>query len=553
MKRALVGLLLLFVVALAAVLAQDTPRYDIILRGGRVVDGTGSPWVRADVAVTGDTIAAVAARIDAPAGLVIDVSGLVVSPGFIDIHTHARRGIFTVPTADNYTRQGVTTIYEGPDGGSPLPIKAFLDRVAATRISPNFGTFVGQGSIREQIIGTVDRKATPGEIDRMREMVRQGMQDGAVGLSTGLFYVPGIFTPTEEVIELAKVAGTMGGIHVSHMRNEAAGVLDSVRETIAIGELGGLPTQLTHHKIIGVQNWGRSVASLELVGAARARGVDVTIDQYPYTASATAIEALLPSWALEGGRAETVRRLKDLGDRARIRAAVVNSIKFDRGGGDPKNISVSSCAWEPSLAGKNLTTITRDRGLEPTIENAAETAMSIVERGGASGIFHAIDERDLERIIVSPLTMIASDGEVPIFGKASPHPRSYGTFVRVLAVYVREKGLLTLEEAVRKMTSLPAWRLGLHDRGVLRPGMKADIAVFDAARIRDTATYENPHQYAEGVAQVLVNGEVIYEKGAMTAARPGRILYGPARGKQGDSAIVRSGDLAILRSGNRAK
>ncbi len=243
----------------------------------------------------------------------------------------------------------------------------------------------------------------------------------------GLFYVPGIFTPTEEVIELAKVAAAMGGIHVSHMRNEAAGVLDSVRETIAIGELGGLPTQVTHHKIIGPRNWGQSVASLEMVRSARARGVDVTIDEYPYTASATGINALLPPWALEGGQAETVRRLRDPAQRARIKATIADNIRFDRGGGDPKNIAVSSCGWDPTLAGKNLAVITRERGLEPTIENAAETTMFIVERGGASGIFHAIDERDLERIIVFPDTMIASDGEVPIFGKASPHPRSYGT------------------------------------------------------------------------------------------------------------------------------
>ena len=265
--RFLVVLLAACVVVAAAVAlaGQARPVYDLIIRGGRVVDGTGSPWVRADVAIAGDTIAAVAYRIDAPAARVIDAAGMVVSPGFIDIHTHARRGIFDVPTADNYTRQGVTTIYEGQDGSSPLPIKAFLDRVAATRISPNFGTFVGQGSVREQVIGDVDRKATPAEIGRMCELVRQGMRDGAVGLSTGLFYVPGIFTPTDEVVELAKVAGDMGGIHVSHMRNEATGVLDSVRETIAIGERGGLPTQVTHHKIIGVHNWGRSVDTLRLV------------------------------------------------------------------------------------------------------------------------------------------------------------------------------------------------------------------------------------------------------------------------------------------------
>jgi len=509
--------------------AQNRAPYDLLLRGGRVVDGTGSPWFRADVAVTGDTIAAIAPRIEAPAARVIDATGLVITPGFIDIHTHARRGIFEVPTADNYTRQGVTTIYEGPDGSSPLPIKAFLDRVAAAKTSPNFGTFVGQGSAREKVIGSLDRRATPAEIEQMREIVREGMRDGAVGLSTGLFYVPGIFTPTDEVIELAKVAGGMGGIHVSHMRNEAAGVLGSVRETLAIGEQGGLPTQVTHHKIIGVQNWGRSVDTLKLITDARARGVDATIDQYPYTASATGINALFPPWSLEGGQAEVVRRLQDPAQRARIKAAVVENIRFDRGAGDAKNISVASCGWDPSLAGKNLAEITRERGQEPNVENGADTAISIVEHGGAQGIFHAIDEKDLERILLCPLTMIASDGEVPIFGKASPHPRSYGTFARVLAVYARDKGLLRLEEAVRKMTSLPAWRLGLPDRGILRVGMKADITVFDPALVRDKATYEKPHQYAEGFAEVIVNGVVIYEHGVMTPARPGRILYGPAK------------------------
>jgi N-acyl-D-amino-acid deacylase len=507
---------------------QPTPRFDLVFRGGRVVDGTGSPWLRADVAVTGDTIVQVAPKIDAPAARLVDASNLVLAPGFIDIHTHARRGIFAVPTADNYTRQGVTTIYEGQDGSSPLPIRDFLGRVAATGISPNFGTFVGQGSVREAVIGSIDRKATPAEIERMRELVRQGMRDGAVGLSTGLFYVPGIFTPTDEVIELAKVAGAMGGIHVSHMRNEARGVLDSVRETIAIGEQGGLPTQVTHHKIIGVGNWGQSVETLRLLAEARARGVDATIDQYPYTASATSISALFPPWALEGGQPDVAKRLRDPAARARIKAAVVENIRFDRGGGDPKNVAISSCAWDASLAGKTLAEITVGRGAAPTIENAAETAIWIVEKGGAQGIFHAIDEKDLERILACPLTMIASDGEVPIFGEAAPHPRSYGTFARVLAVYVHDRGLLSLEEAIRKMTSLPAWRLGLQDRGIIRPGMKADLVLFDPARVRDKATFAQPHQYAEGYVTVVVNGTVIFEKGAMTPARPGRVLYGPA-------------------------
>jgi dihydroorotase/N-acyl-D-amino-acid deacylase len=433
-----------------------------------------------------------------------------------------------VPTADNYVRQGVTTIFEGPDGGSPVPLKPYLQKIAALGITPNWGMFIGQGSVREAVIGRADRKATPDEIAAMKGLVREGMRDGAFGLSTGLFYVPGIFTPTDEVIALAAVAGEMGGMHVSHMRNEASGVLDSVKETIAVGEQGRMPTQITHHKIIGTPNWGRSVDTLKLVAEARARGVDVTIDQYPYTASSTGINVLLPPWALEGRQADVVARLRDPGQRARIKKAIIESLMYDRGGGDAKNVQIASCAWDPSLAGKHLAEITKARGAEPTLENAAETVMWIVEQGGASGIFHAIDEADLERILKDPVTMIASDGEVPVFGKASPHPRSYGTFVRVLGRYARERRVIPMAEAVRKMTSFPAQRVGLLDRGLLRPGMKADIAVWDAATIADTATFEQPHQYAVGVHTVIVNGQVAFEHGAMTPARPGKVLYGPA-------------------------
>ena len=517
------------ILLLSALVPTQVPTYDIILRGGRIIDGTASPWYRGDVAIRGDTIARIAASISAPAGRVIDVKGLVVAPGFIDIHTHARRGIFELPTADSYTRQGVTTLVEGPDGSSPLPLKAFLEKVAKLGVSPNFASFVGQGTVRGEVIGEADRKATPQEIEKMRALVRQGMEDGAFGLSSGLFYVPGTFTPTAEVVELAKVAGQMGGIYISHMRDEAKGVLDSVRETITIGEQGGLPTQVTHHKVVGKANWGRSVDTLKLIDEARARGVDASIDQYPYTASATSIgSALLPAWALEGGREATLKRLKDPMTRAKIKAESVAIIRDERGGGDPKNVAISSNGWDPSMAGKNLAEVTASRKLPVTLENAAETVMWIVEQGGAQGVFHAIGEEDLQRILVHPATMIASDGEVAIFGRNVPHPRSYGTFVRVLGVYAREKKLLRLETAVQKMTSLPAQRLGLADRGVLREGLKADIAVFDAARVRDTATFEKPHSYAEGVNVVLVNGQVIFENGEMTAARPGRVLYGPA-------------------------
>lgn len=512
-----------------ALLLSQPPAYDLLLRGGRVVDGTASPWYRADVAIKGDTIVRIAASITEPAARVVDVSGLIVAPGFIDVHTHARRGIFELPSADNYTRQGVTTLVEGPDGGSPLPLKPFLDKVAAQGVAPNFATFIGQGTIRSAIVGDADRKATAAELDKMRALVRQGMEQGAFGLSSGLFYVPGIFTPTDEVVELAKIAGQMGGIYISHMRDEAKGVVDSVRETIAIGELGGLPTQATHHKVVGKAYWGRSVETLKLIDEARARGVDATIDQYPYTASSTNIgSALLPSWALEGGRAATLQRLKDPATRARIKAETVAIIRDERGGGDPKNVVIAANEWDPTMAGKHLGEVTAGRKLPVTLENAAETAMWIVEQGNAQGIFHAIGEDDLQRILVHPATMIASDGEVAIFGRNHPHPRSYGTFVRVLGLYARDKKLLPLEAAVQKMSALPAQRLGLADRGVLRTGLKADIAVFDASRVRDTATFEKPHSYAEGVAYVVVNGQLIVDNGKITAARPGRVLYGPA-------------------------
>ncbi len=515
---------------LASTLSAQPPAYDLVIRNARIVDGTGAPWYRGELAVRGDTIVQIAPTIEPAGARVIDAAGRVVAPGFIDIHTHARRGIFQVPTADNYVRQGVTTVLEGPDGSSAVPLAPFLAKLEALQKSVNIGSFIGQGSVRSEVIGNVDRKATPDEILKMQALVEQGMRDGAFGLSTGLFYVPGSFTPTEEVIELAKAAARFGGMHKSHQREESIRLLDSVRETIAIGEGGGLPTQITHHKVIGKANWGRSVDTLRLVEEARARGVDVTSDQYPYTASSTSVQsALLPAWALEGGRQQVEARLKDPDTRAKVLADTVVAIRDARGGGDPKNVQFANCGFDTSLNGKTLADLTRQRGLEPTIEHAAEATLWLVEQGGCQGIFHAMSDEDVERILAHPTTMIGSDGEVPTFGRANPHPRSYGTFARVLGMYVREKKTLTLEEAVRKMSSFPAARLRIADRGLLRPGMKADLVIFDPATVRDTATFQQPHSYAEGFSHVIVNGEVVFENGAMTAARPGRVLYGPGR------------------------
>jgi len=517
---------LFFILPLAA-LAQ----YDVLIANAKVYDGAADPWFYADIGIKDDTIVAVGKLAGSTAAQRIDAKGMVVAPGFIDIHSHGRRGIQAVPTAENYLREGVTTMIEGPDGDSPLPLKPFFAKMAAQPISINVGSFVGHGTVRAQVMGLVNRQATPEELDKMRELVRQAMLDGAVGLSTGLFYVPGNYANTEEVIALAKVVGPMGGFHESHMRDETTGILDSVRETIRIGEEGGLPTQITHHKIIGAGNWGRSADTLKLVEEARARGVDVSIDQYPYTASSTGIAALFPQWAQEGGQKSLVERLSGPADRAKIKAEIVSNLETGRGGGDPKNVVIVNCGFDASLAGKSLADLTRERGVPVNFENAAETAMSLQTKGSCSAVYHAIGEPDVERIMKSPYTMIASDGDIPVFGKGAPHPRSYGTFARVLGVYVRERRVISMEQAIHKMSGMPAARLRLGDRGLIKPGMKADIVVFDPDKVIDKATFEKPHQYSEGFVDVLVNGKFALLDGKVTAERPGRVLYGPAYNK----------------------
>ena len=524
MLRALSHLILVFMLAIPAA-AQDS--YDVVIRNGKVIDGSGNSWILADVGIRGDRIVRIGDLSTARAARLIDAKNLVVAPGFIDPHTHAIRGIFKVPTADQVLLQGVTTLTEGNDGSSPFPIAENLQKIAGFKISPNWALYAGQGTIREKVMGRVNRDATPAEIEKMKQLVAQAMEEGALGLSTGLFYVPGAFTKTEEVIELAKIAAKYHGMYISHMRNEAEGLLDSVRETIRIGQEAGLPVQMTHHKAAGRDAWGMSKESLRMVDEARARGIDITMDQYPYTASQTGIAALLPQWAQEGQHADIVKRLRDAQTRAKIKNEIVYNILHNRGGGDPKNVFIGSCQWDPSLNGKNLAEITTARGMPPTPENAAEVTMDIVEKGGASAIYHAISEEDVERILKHPATGIGSDGAISVFGDAVPHPREYGTFARVLGHYVRERKVITLEDAIRKMTSLTAQRLGIRDRGLLREGFYADIAVFDPDKIKDMATFEQPHQYAVGMQFVLVNGQVVVDRGKHTGARPGQIIYGP--------------------------
>ncbi|MBS25405.1 MAG: N-acyl-D-amino-acid deacylase [Gammaproteobacteria bacterium] len=502
-------------------------QFDTIIRNGRIVDGSGNPWYVTDIGINNDRIVRIADLSDATANRVIEASGLVVSPGFIDPHTHALRGIFEVPNAESALLQGVTTLTEGNDGNSPYPVGEHLAEIEEHRISPNWGIFVGQGTIRSQVIGSEDREPTRVELEQMKTMVRESMEQGALGISTGLFYVPGSFTSTEEVIELSKIAAEYNGIYISHMREEAAQLINSVQETILIGEEANIPVQMTHHKVIGVENWGTSVDSLRMVDEARARGIDITIDQYPYTASQTGITALIPQWAQEGGRNRLLERINSTETRQTIKDEVVYKILYDRGGGDPSNVFISRNSWDPDMAGKNLADLTIERGMEPTPENAADVVFDIIRGGGATAVYHAIGPDDVDRIMQHPATAIGSDGPVGIFGEGAPHPRQYGTFARVLGLYVREREIISLEEAVRKMSSQTARRLGIHNRGLITEGYYADIAIFDADEIIDRATFEDPHQYAIGMKFVFVNGEVVVEDGQHTGARPGRIVYGP--------------------------
>jgi dihydroorotase/N-acyl-D-amino-acid deacylase len=356
--------------------------------------------------------------------------------------------------------------------------------------------------------------------------------DGAFGLSSGLEYVPGAYAPLEEIVELAKAAGRLGGHYQSHIRGEGMSIIPAVREAIAVGERGGLPAQITHHKMVGRPVWGKSVETLRLIDQARARGLDVTIDQYPYTSAH--ISAQIPTWVLEGTREDALNRLKNPDQRAKVKADIVRRLRLGGAGGDLTKIVILHCQWDSSLDGKSLADVARLRGYKATPEEGSEAVLWLFEQGDCERMQRDVmSEADVERILRHPATMIASDGEIPL-GLGNPHgnpthPRDYGAFVRVLAVYVRERKLITLEEAVRKMSSFPAQRLGLRDRGSIRAGMKADLVVFDPARVRDAATFDMPHQYAEGVPLVIVNGDVVFENNAMTPARPGRVLYGPAK------------------------
>jgi dihydroorotase/N-acyl-D-amino-acid deacylase len=498
--------------------------FDLVLHGGEVIDGTGATAFRADVGIRRGRIAAVGDLAASTAIEVIDVSGHVVTPGFIDPHTHSRGTIFEIPTADNFVLQGVTTLVEGNDGSSPLSLGPWLDSLAAHGTAPNFALFVGHGTIRREVLASEDRAPTAAELDRMKTYVRDGMADGALGLSTGLFYLPGSFAETEEVIELARIAAAGGGIYISHMRNEDVRVLESVRETIRIGREAGIPVQMTHHKVGGHRNFGRSTESIALMAEARAEGIDITFDQYPYTASSTGIGSIVPRWAQASDRLE--ENLGDPDARRRVLDEMMAFVEM-RFADDPSKIQLVSCDFDERLTGVTLAGVLDGRGETGTPEQIVELILELVQQGGCSAIFHAFDEEDVERLMQSEFGMFGSDGRLSHYGEASPHPRGYGTFPRVLGRYVRERGVIGLEEAVRRMTSAPADRLGFSERGRIAEGLVADLTVFDPETIIDRATFGDPHQYPMGIPYVVVGGIPVVREGAVTGARPGVVLRGP--------------------------
>ena len=502
----------------------------VIIEGAALYGAPGmAPGTVADVGLRNDQIAAIGDLSGAWASSRINARGLAIAPGFIDIHSHATgtsiegSAIVRRPMAENYLRQGVTTAMSGQDGSSTLDVGALLAWLDNEPGAINIGQFVGHGSVRAAVLGEGDRDPDADELREMTALVKRAMDEGAFGLSSGLEYTPGAFAETDEIAAVAAPAADAGGLYISHIRDEGGRLLESVQEVIDVARQAGIRAQVTHHKVIGKGRWGRSSESLALIDAARSEGIDVSSDVYPYTASSTGMTILFPDWAKDGGSSALRARLSNPETRASIRADVAEHIRVERGA-DPSTIVAAVCAHDPSLNGMSLADMLQARGLPVTVEGAADMAMELVAAGGCSGVFHSMSPQDVARIMQHEWTSISSDGGIPAFGEGVPHPRNYGAFARVLGRYVREEGVLDLPVAIDKMTRLPAERLGLKDRGVLAPGYKADIVVFDPESIRDTAEFGAPHAYAEGVHHVFVNGRAALLDGELTGARPGRAL-----------------------------
>lgn len=528
-------------------------KYDLVIRNGKIVDGTGNPFVFGDIGVTDGKIARIG-EIPVRGKTEIDAAGLFVSPGFIDLHNHVDQGILAFPLGNCYTMQGVTTSVVGNCGLSMAPVNSdrldqlkrynapFLDKtyhygwdwesfgdfyrkVEDRGIAQNLAPLVGHGTLKVAVMGFRMDSPSDLEMDEMKALLKECMEEGAFGLSTGLIYPPGTYSKTEELIEVASVLAEYDGIYATHLRDEGRELLESVREAIEIGRANGIAVEISHHKAMARQNWGKVKESLAMMARAREEGLDIGCDVYPYTAVSTTITSLLPAWSLEGGVGRMLQRLADPAVRESIRAELAHaeSQSLIRQAG-PDNIFIAEC---PALAGCEGLSLEEIFKVMPHGGDPCSQFLDFLAgiEGNASMVVFAMSEEDVKTVMTDPCSAIISDSWVtsPEAG-GRPHPRAYGSFPRVLGKYVREEKIFSLEEAVRKMTSLPASRLGLPDRGRLKEDFWADIVIFDPATIIDKATYEAPHQFPQGVNHVIVNGVTVAEKGSLTGARPGKIL-----------------------------
>jgi len=498
---------------------------DLLIRNGKIYDGTGNSWYYGDLAVKDGKIIKTGHITDIQAKKTIDAKGLIVAPGFIDVHGHIEGGITTTPTANNYIFDGVTTVITGNCGGSAENIGSFFQEINTIRPSINVATLFGHNTVRAQVMNRDKRTPTDLEQKKMESLVEQAMKQGAVGLSTGLIYIPGTFAKTEEVIGLARAAKKYKGVYASHIRNEENSAVDAVNEAINIGKEANIPVQISHFKIGGKSNWGKSNITLGLVKQARLDGWDVTIDQYPYTASSTNLGIRLPDWAFAGGNDSMKVRLNNPLVRAQIKKEMLQQLagyKFP-------NYSYAVVANYPSdttYNGKNISEINKLMGRKANVKFEAETIMDMVEKGGAQMVYNSMNEADVKNIMQYPFSMFGADAGVPVPGRGMPHPRGYGSNARVLGKYVRDEKVLSMEDAIRRMTSLAAQKFGLNDRGLLLTNYAADIVVFSESEVNDMATFQKPHAYSKGFKYVVVNGELVVENENHLGTRSGKALYG---------------------------
>src|SRR5579872_4764006 len=458
------------------------PDYDLLIRNARVLDGAGNPWFRADVAVKDGRIAAVGHFSNATADRVIDARERTVAPGFIDVHVHVEGNIERNPRADNFLLDGVTTVITGNCGSSQLNLAEWFGKIEKLGLGINVASLVGHNSVRGEVMGSANRAATPDEIRKMQSLIDRAMRDGAVGFSTGLEYIPGTFSNTAEVVALAKAAAAHGGVYTSHMRDEGIHEIDAINEAVNVGKEAGMPVEISHLKIDRRSVWGASDQSLALIERYRREGVDVVADQYPYDRASTNLGIRLPTWALAEGKIK--ERLADSATRRKIADEMKKNLA-EMGEPDYAFATVARFASNTAYEGKTIPEINAMKGRAPGVDNEIETIFDLMNAGGASMTYHLMGDVDIERIMRYPFTAVASDGSVVEMGAGNPHPRSYGTNARVLAEYVRARGVLTLPDAIRRMTSLPARTFGLRDRGLVHEGMAADLVVFDPAQVTD--------------------------------------------------------------------